>query len=59
MLLGWIAGTMVQTDPGLIAYIPQDKTWGYGLGIAGALLVLAMGKLILSRRKEVPEDSAA
>jgi len=50
MLLGWIAGTMIQTDPGLVAYLPQEKAWGYGLGIAGALLVLALGKLVMSRR---------
>jgi predicted tellurium resistance membrane protein TerC len=57
MLLGWIAGTMVQTDPGLIAYIPQDKAWGYGLGVAGALLVLALGKIILARRPAQEEAS--
>jgi YjbE family integral membrane protein len=58
MLLGWIAGTMVQTDPGLINYIPQDKAWGYGLGIAGALLVLALGKIILARRP-TQEDASS
>jgi YjbE family integral membrane protein len=58
MLLGWIAGTMVQTDPGLINYIPQDKAWGYGLGIAGALLVLALGKIILARRPVREETSS-
>jgi predicted tellurium resistance membrane protein TerC len=50
MLLGWIAGTMIQTDPGLVEYIPQDKIWGYGLGLAGALLVLVAGKIIMARR---------
>jgi hypothetical protein len=58
MLLGWIAGTMIQTDPGLVAYLPQDKAWGYGLGIAGALLVLALGKLIKARRAAPSEDAA-
>ncbi len=58
MLLGWIAGTMVQTDPGLVAYIPQDKAWGYGLGVAGALLVLALGKIILARRPAQEEASS-
>ena len=43
MLLGWIAGTMVQTDPGLVAYIPQDKAWGYGLGVAFGLNLFAEG----------------
>jgi predicted tellurium resistance membrane protein TerC len=59
MLLGWIAGTMIQTDPGLINYIPQDKAWGYGLGVAGALLVLALGKIILARRPAHAEDTAS
>ena len=59
MLLGWIAGTMIQTDPGLVAYLPQDKAWGYGLGIAGALLVLAMGKIIMARRPARSQDTAS
>jgi len=46
MLLGWIAGTMAHTDPGVAAYIPQDPAWHYGLGMAGALLVLALGQLL-------------
>eukprot|EP01032_Pedospumella_encystans_P014599 gene14599-16755_t len=58
MLLGWIAGTMVQTDPALVAYIPQDKMFGYGLGVAGALLVLGLGKFILSRRKAASDAAA-
>ncbi|MDP3701010.1 MAG: TerC family protein [Hylemonella sp.] len=44
MLLGWIAGTMAQTDPAVVAYVPQEKVWGYAFGIAGALLVLVVGK---------------
>jgi len=50
MLLGWIAGTMIHTDPGLVNFIPQAKAWYYGLGIAGALLVLAIGKLAARKR---------
>lgn len=53
MLLGWIAGTMAHTDPGLVAYIPQNQAWNYGLGIAGALLVLAVGKFA-GRRAPTP-----
>ena len=53
MLLGWIAGTMAQSDPALVAYIPQDKAWHYGLGVAGALLVLAIGKFLERRRASV------
>jgi YjbE family integral membrane protein len=45
MLLGWIAGQMMYTDPGLKPYLPDSKTWEYGAAIFGALLVLVVGKL--------------
>lgn len=57
MLLGWIAGTMAHSDPALVPYIPQDKSVHYAMGIAGALLVLAIGKWVQSRRQ--PPTSAA
>lgn len=44
MLLGWIAGTMAHTDPAVVDYLPQEKVWNYAFGIAGALLVLIIGK---------------
>ncbi len=58
MLLGWIAGTMAVTDPALInpTTLPQipklndSAVLKYGAGIAGALLVLALGKWIVARR---------
>jgi YjbE family integral membrane protein len=56
MLLGWIAGTMAHTDPALVGYLPQDKAWHYGLGIAGALLVLALGKLA-QKKKQPPAEA--
>lgn len=56
MLLGWIAGTMAHTDPAVVNYLPQDKVWNYGLGIAGALLVLALGKL-LAQKKQPAADA--
>ena len=60
MLLGWIAGAMAVTDPALIspAVMPQlpklteTTMLKYGAGIAGALLVLALGKWVASRRGE-------
>jgi YjbE family integral membrane protein len=75
MLLGWIAGGMLVTDP---AFVNPDKwTWMPKLGsldekglavisdtlywtahIAGALLVLAIGKFVASRQKPVEEASA-
>ena len=56
MLLGWIAGTMAHTDPAVTAYLPQDKVWNYGFGIAGALLVLAAGKIAQHGRRAQPAD---
>lgn len=49
MLLGWIAGTMAHSDPSVLQWVPQTKVWNYGLGAAGALLVLALGKLLAAR----------
>jgi YjbE family integral membrane protein len=59
MLLGWIAGTMAISDPVLadpttwtqFPKLPQTDVWRYALGIGGALLVLAIGKLISARKK--------
>ena len=59
MLLGWIAGTMAHTDPALVPYIPQDRAVHYEMGVAGALLVLAIGKLVQSRRRGPPAAGAA
>ena len=49
MLLGWIAGTMAHSDPAVLAWLPQTKVWNYALGAAGAVLVLALGKLLAAR----------
>ena len=59
MLLGWIAGTMAVTDPAVIGYLPQTVNAagksnlapmvGYGAGVFGALLVLAIA-LVLRKR---------
>jgi YjbE family integral membrane protein len=62
MLLGWIAGTMIVTDPALISTeilpqlpkIPASDAVRYGAGVAGALLVLGLGKW-LGARRAVPE----
>ncbi len=60
MLLGWIAGTMLVSDPALavadtLAWMPkidQDSSAiKYGAGIAGALLVLGIGKWLVARRE--------
>jgi YjbE family integral membrane protein len=58
MLLGWIAGTMMVTDPALtnpdvlpgMPKIESSDLIRYAAGVAGALLVLGLGKWISSRR---------
>jgi YjbE family integral membrane protein len=69
MLLGWIAGTMAVTDPAVLPYLtttPALKPGGlpettdairYGAGVAGALLVLAIGMWVKRRRS--PETAAS
>ncbi|RDI28922.1 MULTISPECIES: TerC family protein [Pseudacidovorax] len=60
MLLGWIAGGMLVTDPVLanpdrwqwMFKLPQTDVIRYGAQIAGALLVLAIGKAVLARRSK-------
>jgi len=61
MLLGWIAGTMAVTDPAVVDWMPLasptqpgkmpevEALVRYGAGIAGALLVLAVGKGLARR----------
>jgi YjbE family integral membrane protein len=58
MLLGWIAGGMLVTDPAFsnpdkwqwMLKLPQSDTVKYAASVAGALLVLAAGKIVLARR---------
>lgn len=58
MLLGWIAGGMLVSDPALanpdkwqwMLKLPQSDTLKYAASVGGALLVLGLGKLILARR---------
>lgn len=58
MLLGWIAGTMLVTDPALadpntLSAFPKfvaTDTIRYGAGLVGALLVLALGRLVAARQ---------
>jgi YjbE family integral membrane protein len=67
MLLGWIAGTMTVTDPALINpdVLPgfpkiEASDWlRYGAGVAGALLVLGIGKIVAARRARHAAPAAA
>jgi YjbE family integral membrane protein len=65
MLLGWIAGSMMITDPAVKSYVEPHIGWlSLAAPIVGALLVLAAGKWQASRRavhhavEEVAEDEA-
>ena len=53
MLLGWIAGTLAVSDPATVHLIPESPALHYGAGVAGALLVLALGSLLARRAAAV------
>ncbi|MDP4301140.1 TerC family protein [Leptothrix discophora] len=61
MLLGWIAGTMAVTDPAvgrwITAGVEVSSTVRYGAGVVGALLVLAVGRWLASRKSAAPVAS--
>ncbi|QIL82995.1 TerC family protein [Diaphorobacter sp. HDW4A] len=67
MLLGWIAGGMLVTDPVFanpdkwqwMFKIAQTDTIKYAASVAGALLVLGLGKAILAKRKAAGEGTPA
>jgi len=58
MLLGWIAGGMLVSDPVLanpdkwqwMLKLPQNDMIKYGASVAGALIVLVIGKYVASRQ---------
>lgn len=60
MLLGWIAGGMLVTDPVLanpdkwewMLKLPQSDMLKYGASVVGALLVLVIGKLLVARSRQ-------
>jgi YjbE family integral membrane protein len=65
MLLGWIAGGMMVTDPAIKDLVEPYMSWlAYAAPAAGALLVLAWGRWWVSRKTvheavvEVEEDIA-
>jgi predicted tellurium resistance membrane protein TerC len=66
MLLGWIAGTMAVSDPALanaaawtwVPKVPQTDVIKYAAGIAGALLVLVIGKWVAARNARHKPETA-
>jgi len=59
MLLGWIAGQMMFTDPGVKAHLPDSKVWEYAAAATGALLVLLLGKGVAARRASPASTESA
>lgn len=65
MLLGWIAGGMLVSDPVFantekwlwMPKLEQTTALKYGAQIAGALLVLVIGKFVASRRPKLTHGS--
>ncbi len=49
-LLGWIAGTMIHTDPGLKPWMPAESYVGYVMGVVGAVMVVGLGKWFASKK---------
>jgi predicted tellurium resistance membrane protein TerC len=50
-LLGWIAASMAISDPAIKGYLEPYKDWlGWVAPVAGAALVVAVGKSIAARR---------
>ncbi len=49
-LLGWIAGGLIVTDPVAVPYIPQTDMVRYVASAAGALVVIAVAKILAARR---------
>ena len=67
MLLGWIAGTMLVTDPVVanteswtwFLKLPQTDMIRYGAGLAGAVAVLLIGRLLAARSRKGSDPEAA
>jgi len=58
-LLGWVAGEMAVTDPAIHGFVEQHHYLHTVLPIAGAILVVALGKYLASRAGGDEEHSAA
>jgi YjbE family integral membrane protein len=64
-LLGFIAGEISVTDPAVVGWFAeQEAAWGLGdhrlqliAGAVGAVLVLAVGKVLLSRRAALADST--
>jgi YjbE family integral membrane protein len=52
-LLGWVAGEMAATDPAIAAWVEANAHWlHWGAPILGAVMVVAVGKWLVSRKTD-------
>ena len=58
-LLGWVAGEMAVTDPAVAGYVGHDKVIHTAAAIAGAILVVVVGKWLASRGGSDAEGTPA
>lgn len=56
MLLGWIAGTMIYSDPAVRDWFATDPVWNYGMGTLGACMVLLAGQVLKRRGRNHAEN---
>jgi YjbE family integral membrane protein len=54
MLLGWIAGQMIYTDPAMAGVRPEGKMWEYTFAAVGAVVVLLIGQIMQKRGGKTP-----
>jgi YjbE family integral membrane protein len=59
-ILGWVAGEMAVTDPVLLSWVDAHAHWMHdAMPAMGALLVVAVGKLIASHKEMERQELAA
>jgi YjbE family integral membrane protein len=55
MLLGWIAGQMIYTDPAMVGFRPEGKVWEYTFAAVGAAIVFLVGQILQKKAaKKLP-----
>ncbi len=58
-ILGWVAGEMAVTDPVLLSWVDANAHWMHdAMPAAGAVLVVAVGKLIASHKEKGRQAAA-
>ena len=58
-LLGWVAGEMAVSDPSIVGWTSQHHSLHYIVPAVGAVLVVAVGKYLMSRQAQPDAETAA